>query len=54
MLVLGLLVNLFGIVVFRSLYFYGYGGYGYSYGGGYGYSYGGGYIYGYSYGGEGY
>lgn len=49
MLVLGLLVNLFGIVVFRSLYFYGY-----SYGGGYGYSYGGGYNYGYSYGGEGY
>lgn len=51
--VLGLLVNLFGIVAFRSSHSHGHGGHGHSHGGGHGHSHGGGHNHGHSHGGEG-
>lgn len=53
MSVLGLLVNLFGIVAFRSSHSHGHGGHGHSHGGGHGHSHGGGHNHGHSHGGEG-
>lgn len=50
MSVLGLLVNLFGIVAFRSSHSHGHG---HSHGGGHGHSHGGGHNHGHSHGGEG-